>query len=122
MSIETNGTKLTGPLNTLQRQVVRRLADGWTHQQIAEDLGYSRVAISDNARVAARKMGCVNGAEMMFVLGQRQTYEAIADWLMTQLIRDPVGDTETHFNECVRDMAADVAAMGPKLKGSRPRD
>lgn len=122
MSIETNGTKLTGPLNALQIQVVRQLADGKTHQEIADNLGYSRVAVSDNARVAARKMGCVNGAEMMFVFGQQNAYEAVSEWLLTQLIRDPIGDVETHFNECTRDMSAEVRAKGRSLKGSRPRD
>jgi len=118
MSIETNGSKLTGPLNAMQIAVVRRLAAGKTHKAIAAELGYSRVTVSDNARVAARKLGCANSAELMYTVGQQDAYYRVArelDKIAYEDRHDVVGTVLTEFSARLRVFAA-------ALRGNRSDD
>jgi hypothetical protein len=111
-----------GELNAIQRQIVKGLSDGKQHAQIAKELGWNRVTIAENAAAAVFKTGCVNTNELMFVYGQRRAFTWFAGWLDSQLIKQPLGDAETHFNECIRDMAAEIRDRGAKLRGSAHRE
>jgi DNA-binding CsgD family transcriptional regulator len=54
------GRSTTGPLNDTQHEIMKRVVQGATYQDIADERGWTRNAVADNIRVAVAKMNVPN--------------------------------------------------------------
>jgi DNA-binding CsgD family transcriptional regulator len=54
------GRSTTGPLNGTQHEIMKRVVQGATYQDIADERGWTRNAVADNIRVAVAKMNVPN--------------------------------------------------------------
>lgn len=107
--------KKDGPLNALQVRVLKLLAEGKMHQEIADIIPCSRVNVTENARVAAVKMGAGSTAHAVAIFSRHQAYHTAAGRLLAARVRNPVDATERHVNHVLEGLAAELRATGDRL-------
>jgi DNA-binding CsgD family transcriptional regulator len=75
------GRSTTGPLNDTQHEIMKRVVQGATYQDIADERGWTRNAVADNIRVAVAKMNVPNSTAAAARYAQYLLVEQILDEL-----------------------------------------
>lgn len=110
-----HGRRTTGPLNAVQVQILKLLADGLEHKEVADRVGQSRVSVSENVRTAAMKMGVSTSTAAVARYSRRQAYHAAADKLERGHLEHPMLPEEVHINHVLTVLAAELRATGDRL-------
>lgn len=110
-----HGRRTTGPLNAVQVQILKLLADGLEHKEVADRVGQSRVSVSENVRTAAMKMGVSTSTAAVARFSRCQAYRAAADKLENGRINLPLIPEEVHVNHVLTVLAAELRATGDRL-------
>lgn len=109
---------ITGPLNQRQIDVLDRIAQGMTHQEAADDLGVSRVCVSDNMGVAVAKMGAENSWGAVARWMRRQAFLDAADMIARFQVKEPSDDTEHHVNHVMGSLIGMLRDRAQRLTPS----
>lgn len=110
-----HGRRTTGPLNAVQVQILKLLADGLEHREVAERVGQSRVSVSENVRTAAMKMGVSTSTAAVARYSRCQAYYSASNQVTWALIPNPLGEAEEHVNRVLEGLAAELRATGDRL-------
>jgi len=95
----------TGPLTPRQGKILGAVAAGRSHQDIAQELGLSRTAVSEDVRVIVAKMKAPNTAHAICSYGQYLAYMDAAQALSDGLVPQPIDAAEVHVNHVLEDLA-----------------
>lgn len=96
----------TGALNARQIAILEGVAGGMEHKVIAETLGISRVAVSENMRAVVKKLGVANSHAAVAAFTQAGVLREVAD----RLDRWPGMVDERHRDD-VHDLCKTYAAL-----------
>jgi DNA-binding CsgD family transcriptional regulator len=96
---------VTGPLNHRQREILAYVAAGKTHKWTAEKIGVSRVCVSENMRIAVRKLNCANASEAIGRWGEYRSYRRAAQMLEGASKGHPLDRVEQHVNHVLAGLA-----------------
>lgn len=110
-----HGRRTTGPLNAVQVQILKLLADGLEHKEVAERVGQSRVSVSENVRTAAMKMDVSTSTAAVARYSRCQAYYGAADQVFRALVPNPNGPEDEHVNHVLEGLAAALRATGDRL-------
>lgn len=116
MSIHRYGRRTTGPLDARQVDILTRLINGEQQKAIASELGVTQTCVSDNAGVAAAKLGVRTTNAAVARWSVHLTWLKAADAVSRSKVKHPADDAEHHLNHVLdevaasfRDRAADLA-------------
>ncbi len=109
-------TKAKGPLSPLQHRIMKRLAEGLEHAEIADEVGFSRSYISENVCAVAAKMNLPTTAAAVARYGTYQAHLKAADLLMEKgIVKDPIDDAEFHANHVVEELSRTLRKRAERL-------
>lgn len=104
-----------GPLTPLEFTVLKRVAEGETHGDIAESMERSRSHISEQMSVAVSKIGTHNSHQACSAYGRYTAYHAAADKILAYRIKGATDPTEEHVNHVLDNLAALLRGMAERL-------
>ena len=96
---------MTGPLNARQREILKWVAKGKPHAWIADQLGVTRVCVSENMRVTVAKLDVSNSSEAVAVWAEYASHKKAAQLIERHLHAPPVSTPERHVNHVLEGIA-----------------
>lgn len=105
----------SGPLTDREFLVLKRVAEGETHGDIAESLELSRGYISEQMSSAVSKVGCHNSHQACSAFGRYTAYHAVAILVDRHKIKEPIDSIEDHVNHVLDGLAAELRATAARL-------
>jgi len=92
----------TGALSDRQKDVLGKVAQGWTHAQIGRELGLNKRSVTNMVtRSIIPKLGVYRTVQAVVMHAQAEAFREAASTVEDGLILGPVGDAELHINDCM---------------------
>lgn len=115
MTTYLHNRRRSGPLTDRQLQILTRVAEGLTHDEIASQLDIAPGMVAQDMGVARVKTGVHNTAELVALYSRSRAYTAAAEFLRSSVILEPVDEAEVHVNHVLEGFAAQFDQMAKGL-------
>lgn len=106
---------LKGPLNPRQREILKWVAAGLTHEATAQELHVTRVCVSENMRIIVAKLGTNNTAEAIGRWTESNALRGAAALLEGNRVQRPLDAVEEHVNHVLDELAQLLRQRADKL-------